>query len=312
MMISLMNFRATIRHSKELFIKTDKRIRFLSISHQILMILFLVGYLVVFYSIVQNVSIFGSALVGAIFFFGAVFVFMGNSLQADMLSSIRHHNDALATRNRQLLQTESVTIFTLAYQAELRDQETGKHIERTSRYVRMLAEELSTLPKYKDYLTPQYIEDLEKAAPLHDIGKVGIPDSILKKPGKLTDAEFAIIMKHCEYGTKVLKIADEKLSFQSFLKIAIQMVQSHHEKWDGEGYPQGLNGADIPLSGRIMAVADVYDALRSERCYKKGFSHTKTCEILREERGKHFDPDLIDAFFKVEAGFEVISNSLQG
>lgn len=168
------------------------------------------------------------------------------------------------------------------------------------------------MPKYRDYLTPKYISDLVKSAPLHDIGKVGIPDSILNKPGKLTSEEFEIIKKHCEYGTKILEIADEKLSFQSFLRIAIQLVHSHHEKWNGMGYPKGLKNDEIPLSARIMALADVYDALRSDRCYKKGFSHDETCKILLKEKGEHFAPDIIDAFFKIERAFNSISNAMSG
>jgi HD-GYP domain-containing protein (c-di-GMP phosphodiesterase class II) len=171
-------------------------------------------------------------------------------------------------------------------------------------------EKLSEHPEYSDYLTVKYKRDLVKAAPLHDIGKVGVPDAILKKKGRLTEDEFAIMKKHCEYGARVLKIADEKLGFESFLKLAIQIVLTHHEKWDGSGYPQGLKGEAIPLSGRIMAVADVYDALRSERCYKSSFSHEKACRILQEEKGKHFDPLLIDILFECENDFKIISSSL--
>jgi HD-GYP domain-containing protein (c-di-GMP phosphodiesterase class II) len=200
----------------------------------------------------------------------------------------------------------------LAYQAELRDLETGKHLERTAHYVRLLAEELSGLPKYRTYMTPSYIADLVKSAPLHDIGKVAIPDLILRKPGKLTPEEFEIIKGHCEYGTRVLKLADEKLSFQSFLKIAIQIVSSHHEKWNGTGYPKGLKGDAIPLSGRIMALADVYDALRSDRCYKKGFSHEDSCRIILQEKGEHFDPEIVDVFSGIEKKIHEISDVMAG
>lgn len=209
--------------------------------------------------------------------------------------------------HQQLLQTQDVTIFALAYQAELRDFETGKHIERTAAFVGIIAEELSHHPEYGRYLTPSYIDDLVKSAPLHDIGKSGIPDAILRKPGRLTEQEFDTMKHHCEYGAMILKKAEEKLSFRSFLAIAVQLTLSHHEKWNGTGYPQGLKGEDIPLSGRIMALADVYDALRSRRVYKDAFPHEKCKEIIRKERGAHFDPTVVDAFLKHEMAFLKIS-----
>jgi response regulator RpfG family c-di-GMP phosphodiesterase len=312
MFLCIMKFRSNVRLSKNFISKNSNKVALLSGSHQILMMFFFLGYIVVFYTIyqgIQNISIF---FIGVIFFFGAIFVFLGILLQSDMLSSMKVQHNEVVEANRQLLKTEGVTIFALAYQAELRDLETGKHLERTAHYVRLLVEELSRLPKYKTYLTPRYIADLVKSAPLHDIGKVAIPDSILRKPGKLTPEEFVIIKQHCEYGTRVLKIADEKLDFQSFLKIAIQIVSSHHEKWNGTGYPKGLKGEAIPLSGRIMALADVYDALRSERCYKKGFSHEDTCRIILQEKGEHFDPEIVDVFSGIEKKFNEISNAMAG
>jgi HD-GYP domain-containing protein (c-di-GMP phosphodiesterase class II) len=209
--------------------------------------------------------------------------------------------------SRRLLQTQDVTIFALAYQAELRDIVTGRHLERTSMYVKALAEELSRDDMYKSYLTKDYINDLVKSAPLHDIGKVGVPDYILRKPGKLTVEEFEEIKKHSKLGYKIITKVEEKLTFQSFLKIAIQIIMSHHEKWDGTGYPAGLAGEDIPLSARIMALADVYDALRTERPYKKIISHEKSREIIISERGRHFDPRIVDAFLSRETDFNFIS-----
>lgn len=307
MSVNLFKCRSIIRTSRECLDRSDFRLVFFSCSHQGLLGLFLVGYGLVFFAIFYDISLAGSLLIGVIFFFGSVFAAVGLFQQSEMLSSIQSQNSELAKQNYQLEQTETTTIFALAYQAELRDQETGQHIERTSKYVKLLVEKLSGYPEYSDYLTAKYKRDLVKAAPLHDIGKVGVPDAILKKKGKLTEDEFAVMKKHCEYGAQVLKIADEKLGFESFLKLAIQIVLTHHEKWDGSGYPRGLKGEDIPLSGRIMAVADVYDALRSKRCYKDGYSHAKACEILRQERGKHFDPLLIDVFFECEKEFERIS-----
>jgi response regulator RpfG family c-di-GMP phosphodiesterase len=311
MFLCILRFRTNIRISKSLIVK-NPRIGLLSGSHQILMAFFFLGYILVFYTFFQgtrNISIF---FIGVTFFFGAIFVFLGILLQSDMLFSLKMQHNEVVVANRQLLKTEGVTILALAYQAELRDLETGRHLERTAHYVRLIAEELTKIPKYRTYLTPVYITDLTKSAPLHDIGKVAIPDSILKKPGKLTPDEFEIIKKHCEYGTKVLKMADEKLDFRSFLKIAIQIVSTHHERWDGSGYPFGLKGESIPLSGRIMALADVYDALRSDRCYKKACSHEETTRIISLEKGEHFDPEIVDAFNGIEKKFSEISSVLAG
>jgi response regulator RpfG family c-di-GMP phosphodiesterase len=312
MLLCILKFRTNVQLSKGLFSKNSVKISLISGFQQVLMMFFFAGYVIVLYSLLQKIHVASIFFIGVIFFFGAIFVFLGILLQTDMLSWIKSEHKDLIKTNQQLLQTEAVTILALAYQAELRDLETGKHLERTSHYVKLLAEELSRLPKYHSYLTPAYIADLVKSAPLHDIGKVAIPDSILRKPGKLTPEEFEIMKKHCEYGTRVLKIADEKLSFQSFLKIAIQIAASHHEKWNGKGYPEGLKGEAIPLSGRIMALADVYDAIRSERCYKKSFSHEETLKIIAGDRGEHFDPDLVDVFLRIENNFHEISNTLAG
>lgn len=210
----------------------------------------------------------------------------------------------------QLIQTQDVTIFALAYQAELRDLETGYHLERTSHYVRVLAQELRKHPMYKSYLTDSYISDLVKSAPLHDIGKVGIPDAILHKTGKLDDREFDIIKRHCQYGVMILQRAEKRLTFQSFLKIALQITMHHHEKWNGQGYPRGLSGEDIPLSARIMALPDVYDALRSRRPYKEALTHEKAIEIIREMKGNHFDPLVVEAFLAKEKDFRAISEEM--
>lgn len=211
---------------------------------------------------------------------------------------------------KQLAQIEKTTIFALAYQAELRDKSTGQHLKRVSLYVKLLAKGLSNYPQYQSYITEGYIEDIVKSAPLHDIGKVAVPDNILWKPGSLTQEEFEIIKRHCESGALILKRAEEQLPFRSFLRVAISLVLSHHEKWNGLGYPQGLKGEEIPLAARIMALADVYDALRSERCYKKAFSHEKTCEIIKTDSGSHFDPKLVEVFFKYEHEFLKISEKI--
>jgi response regulator RpfG family c-di-GMP phosphodiesterase len=210
----------------------------------------------------------------------------------------------------QVLQTESVTIYALAYQAGLRDEETGGHLKRSAEYVRLIAEELARNRQYSRYISREYIRDLIKSAPLHDIGKVGIEDSILRKPGKLTEAEFDRIKEHCTLGARILEEALKKLSFRSFLDIAIQLVRHHHEKWDGTGYPEGLKGDEIPVSAQIMALADVYDALRSVRYYKPAFSHDKSMEIILSERERHFGPAIVDAFMARQEDFRNISESM--
>jgi putative two-component system response regulator len=210
-------------------------------------------------------------------------------------------------RTRELALTQDVTIFTLASLAETRDPETGGHIRRTQNYVKALAEHIRRRPEYQDHLTLRDIDLLYKSAPLHDVGKVGVPDAILLKPGKLTDEEFGLMKKHCEYGRDALAKAEEYLGPTSFLNYAKEIAYTHHEKWDGSGYPQRLKGDGIPLSGRLMAIADVYDALISKRVYKPPFPHVKAVAILAEGRGSHFDPNLIDAFMEIEDDFRAIA-----
>jgi adenylate cyclase len=188
------------------------------------------------------------------------------------------------------------TIESMATVAETRDPETGAHVLRTQNYVKTLAEALSKKEKYKQILTPNFIEILYKSAAMHDIGKVGIPDRILLKNGKLTEDEFEIMKKHTEYGKNIILCAQRKIPENTFFKTAIEIAYCHHEKWDGSGYPQGLKGEEIPLAGRLMAIADVYDALISKRSYKEAFPHEDACKFINKERGKHFDPDIVDAF----------------
>ena len=196
----------------------------------------------------------------------------------------------------------------MASLAETRDNETGNHIYRTQHYVRILAEYLNALPQCDQNLSDEIVQLLYKSSPLHDIGKVGVPDAILLKTGPLTDQEWIVMKKHTYYGREALRIAEERLGSTSFLSIAQELIYSHHEKWDGSGYPEGLSGPAIPLSGRIMAVADVYDALRSERPYKKEFTHEKTREIIIEGKGTHFDPLIVDAFLARETDFISIAD----
>ena len=202
-------------------------------------------------------------------------------------------------------------ILTLASLAETRDNETGAHILRTQRYVRALAQHLRAHPRFCDELNNETIDLLYKSSPLHDVGKVGIPDAILLKPGKLTDEEFVTMKGHEKICADALRIAEEQLGTNSFLRLAREISLTHHEKWDGSGYPAGLRGDDIPISGRLMAVADVYDALISKRVYKPAFSHEKAMEIIREGRGRHFDPDIINALDAIEEQFREIADTFR-
>jgi putative two-component system response regulator len=206
-------------------------------------------------------------------------------------------------RTKLIERTNSATIYCLAALAETRDPETGEHIKRTQKYIRELALELSTKEEYKDVLTNEYIELLYKSAPLHDIGKVGIKDSILLKPGKLTEEEFEEMKKHTTYGGESLMVGIKELGEESFLTLAKEIALTHHEKWDGSGYPRGLSKQEIPISGRLMALSDVYDALISKRVYKEAFTHEEAKNIILEGRGAHFDPDIVDAFIKRESKF---------
>lgn len=213
----------------------------------------------------------------------------------------------LAQSKDEITQTRDVAIVGLSALAEARDNETGGHILRTQEYVRALAIQLQNHPKYRDYLTAETVDLLYKSAPLHDIGKVGIPDAILLKPGKLSDEEFVIMKTHAMIGAESLAIAEKQMGSNSFLSIAREIALSHHEKWDGSGYPYQLSGDDIPLSGRLMALADVYDALISKRVYKPAFSHDKAKEIILAGDGSHFDPAVVEAFLNCEQMFVSIA-----
>ncbi len=207
----------------------------------------------------------------------------------------------VAERTQQMEELQDVAMVSMGALAESRDPETGNHIRRTQYYVKLIAEELRKLDKFKDFLTPQNITMLYKSAPLHDIGKVGIPDSILLKPGKLTDDEFEIMKLHSTYGHDAIEAAINTMhTNNNFLRFAKEIAYGHHEKWDGSGYPLGLSGDDNPLSARLMALADVYDALISKRVYKPAFSHDKSVAIILEGKGSHFDPEIVDAFMRIQ------------
>ncbi len=212
---------------------------------------------------------------------------------------------------RSLQNARAVTILGLAKLAEYRDQNTGAHLERIREYARIIATALSRNEKYSDYITSEYIEDLYISSILHDIGKVGIPDAILLKPERLTQKEFEIVKCHTTLGGDALKAAEAQIEGQSFLTIGKEISYHHHEKWDGSGYPKGLKGEEIPLSARLVALADVYDALTSDRIYKRAYTHHKAMEILVAERGRHFDPDIIDAFLLHEEDFKAIRSTMR-
>ena len=211
-------------------------------------------------------------------------------------------------RTEEVVAIQDVTIHAMASMAETRDNETGNHIRRTQHYVKLLAEKLRTHPHFVQFLDDdKTIEMLFKSAPLHDIGKVGIPDAILLKPDRLTKEEFEVMKSHTTLGRDAIVHAEKNLGIEvPFLQYAKEIAYSHQEKWDGTGYPKGLIGNDIPISARLMAVADVYDALISRRVYKIPMPHDEAVKIMLEGKGRHFDPDVIDAFMECEAEFKAI------
>ena len=212
-------------------------------------------------------------------------------------------------RTKEVLEIQDVTIMTIASLAETRDNETGRHIRRTQLYVRMLAEKLRDNSRFRLMQDDRNVDLLFKSAPLHDIGKVGIPDSILLKPGRLEPAEFEIMKNHAAIGLSAIQQAEDQLGRQvDFLTCAKEITYSHHEKWDGSGYPEGLSGEAIPVAARLMALADVYDSLISNRVYRSGMSHDETRKIIMEGRATHFDPDVVDAFLALEEDFKRIAD----
>lgn len=210
-------------------------------------------------------------------------------------------------RTFEISRTQDVAIFCMASLAETRDSETGNHIHRTQHYVRLLSEYLKDYPAFRPYLDTKTIDLLFKSAPLHDIGKVGVPDRILLKPGKLNDLEWREMKKHTLYGHEALLRAEEEQGSTTFLKVAREIVVSHHERWDGEGYPAGLKGEEIPISGRLMALADVYDALISRRVYKAPFLHKSAVSYILDQRGAQFDPVVVDAFEALQEEFQRVA-----
>lgn len=205
-----------------------------------------------------------------------------------------------------LKQSHRGMIFALSKLAESRDPETGEHLERLQEYCRVLCESMLEAGDYTDILHPEFIDNLVAASPLHDIGKVGIPDAVLLKPGKLSSEEFDTMKQHAQIGADTLSASAAHFGNNPLLEMGIEIAQFHHEKWDGSGYPLGISGEAIPLSARILALGDVYDALTSKRVYKDAFSHEVSSSIIVEGRGSHFDPKVVDAFLRVEDQFREI------
>ena len=224
----------------------------------------------------------------------------------------KHLESLVQDRTRKLGKMQDAIIMAMASLAETRDNETGNHIRRTQNYVAALARKLKNHARFNNELTDENIDLLYKSAPLHDIGKVGIPDNILLKPDKLTSEEFEVMKLHTVYGRETILSVEKYLGESNeFLRFAREITYSHQEKWDGSGYPENLVGDAIPLSARLMAVADVYDALISRRVYKPAFSHEEAISIMRKGHGSHFDPDILDAFLEITEEFLQIANQFK-
>lgn len=233
-----------------------------------------------------------------------------NNAEEKLEKYAKHLETLVDEKGHEISNSQMAMIYALIKLAESRDDDTGAHIERTASFCRLLALKARNITEYAYELTDDYILTIQNASPLHDIGKVGIPDYILLKPGKLTTEEFEIMKTHSMIGYQTLAKIASKFNENMFLSMGKDIALYHHEKWNGGGYPMGLSGNDIPLSARIMTIADVYDALRSKRVYKEAFSHDKSIEILAEGEGKDFDPSLISIFLKNQGEFEMLYESI--
>ena len=212
---------------------------------------------------------------------------------------------------REISKSQLAAIFAMSKLAESRDPETGEHLERMREYCKILSEQLSRMPKYRSIIDREFVDNIYAASPLHDIGKVGVDDRVLLKPGKLNAEEWEQMKLHPVIGAETLREVDRQHPGNSFIKTGIAIAESHHEKWDGSGYPYGKAGEDIPLVARVLALGDVYDALTSKRCYKEAFSHEKSVSIILEGDGNHFDPDVVLAFRETEIEFMNVRNNFE-
>ena len=224
-----------------------------------------------------------------------------------LLMKIEEYNLNLEDKVRQQVKetgdAQRSVIFAMSKLVESRDQETGAHLERIREYCKLLVRKLATHQKFASQINEKFIEDLYASSPLHDIGKVGMPDRILLKPGKLTSEERKIMNSHTLIGAETLRAVDENHPGNSFIKMGIEITESHHEKWDGSGYPYGLKADKIPLSSRILSLADFYDALTTDRPYRKALEHSVVRDMIISEANKHFDPYIVDVFIEIENEF---------
>jgi putative two-component system response regulator len=230
-------------------------------------------------------------------------------LQTELSKHNRHLQDLVSEQVREISESQMATIFAMAKLAEARDDDTGQHLERVQTWCKLLAVRCAELPAHRAEVDAVFVENIVSACPLHDIGKVGIRDAVLLKPGKLTPEEFEEMKTHTTIGARTLEAVEGNYPKNAFIRMGIEIARWHHEKWDGKGYPDGRSGKAIPLSARIMAVADVYDALRADRCYRPAVSHEKSRAIIFEGCGSHFDPDVVEAFRGLEATFKGLSEA---
>ena len=273
-------------------------------------LLWMVGILMLFFSnVVAKQILEADGTAGAVDkLYGQKFVlFVGISSISAFIMSVTiivliMQGNKRSFYHEQVSNMQSGLIKFMAEVVENRDDNTGGHIRRTAEYVESIAKELKKQGIYSDILTDRYMSDMIVAAPLHDIGKIHIPDAVLNKPGKLTEEEFEIMKTHTTAGEELLIRAKEELGESGYLNTALEMAAYHHEWWNGKGYPYGICGEEIPLCARIMAVADVFDALTSKRCYKSAMPLEKACAIIKEESGTHFDPAVVEAFFAADIG----------
>lgn len=238
-----------------------------------------------------------------------------NDVERRHKSYIVEQNSVLEAQVREQVQAitsaQRGAIFAMSKLAESKDPETGAHLERMREYCRLLATKLQSKPQFQSVVNDVFIDNIYAASPLHDIGKVGVPDNVLLKPGKLTPDEFQVMKTHALIGGETLRAVDKQHPGNTFLCMGIDIAEGHHEKWDGSGYPRAIAGEKIPLAARILALGDVYDALTSKRCYKEKFSHEKSRGIIVEGRDKHFDPAVVDAFLEIEMEFVRVRDFFQ-
>lgn len=218
-------------------------------------------------------------------------------------SQNRNLEERVGRQVKEISDTQMAAIFAMSKLAESRDPETGEHLERMREYCKFIAQKLQSSPKYQSTITDQFVDNIYAASPLHDIGKVGIPDNVLLKPGRLDEDDWVIMRQHPIIGANTLRAVDEQHPGNQFIKVGVAIAEYHHEKWDGSGYPHGLQGEAIPLEARILALGDVFDALTSQRCYKKAFSPEKTRGIILDSEGSHFDPDIVKVYLDFEEEF---------